>query len=131
MPELASAAPPKVELRNVDLRYFGLTGEIEAIKDISLAIAPGEFGRIERSVGFLEQLSRVGGFGSKGRHTETGGNRIQRPLGQLNSLAHAFRHQQRTHSIRVGENDRELFTPIASRHIGQPRRLFQQFRHPF
>jgi NitT/TauT family transport system ATP-binding protein len=43
MPELASAAPPKVELRNVDLRYFGLTGEIEAIKDISLAIAPGEF----------------------------------------------------------------------------------------
>jgi NitT/TauT family transport system ATP-binding protein len=32
-----------VELRNVDLRYFGLTGETEAIKDISLAIAPGEF----------------------------------------------------------------------------------------
>ena len=36
-------ASPKVELRNVDLRYFGLTGETEAIKDISLSIAPGEF----------------------------------------------------------------------------------------
>jgi len=35
--------PPKVELRNVDLRYFGLTGETEALKDISLAVAPGEF----------------------------------------------------------------------------------------
>jgi NitT/TauT family transport system ATP-binding protein len=42
-PELASAAPPKVELRNVDLRYFGLTGETEALKDISLAVSPGEF----------------------------------------------------------------------------------------
>src|SRR5580698_7402567 len=39
----APSPPPKVELRNVDLRYFGLTGETEAIKDISLAIAPGEF----------------------------------------------------------------------------------------
>jgi len=43
MPEPASAAPPKVELRNVDLRYFGLMGETEALKDISLAVAPGEF----------------------------------------------------------------------------------------
>jgi NitT/TauT family transport system ATP-binding protein len=36
-------ASPKVELRNVDLRYFGLTGETEALKDISLSISPGEF----------------------------------------------------------------------------------------
>jgi len=37
------AAPPKVELRNVGLRYFGPTGETEALKDISLKVAPGEF----------------------------------------------------------------------------------------
>jgi len=43
MPPPAPSPPPKVELRNVDLRYFGLSGETEAIKDISLAIAPGEF----------------------------------------------------------------------------------------
>jgi NitT/TauT family transport system ATP-binding protein len=34
---------PKVELRNVELRYFGLAGETEALNDISLAISPGEF----------------------------------------------------------------------------------------
>jgi NitT/TauT family transport system ATP-binding protein len=34
---------PKVELRGVDLRYFGLDGETEALKDISFSIAPGEF----------------------------------------------------------------------------------------
>ena len=36
-------ASPKVELRDVDLRYFGLEGETEALKGISLAVAPGEF----------------------------------------------------------------------------------------
>jgi NitT/TauT family transport system ATP-binding protein len=36
-------APPKVELRNVDLRYFGAEGETEALKDISLSISSGEF----------------------------------------------------------------------------------------
>jgi NitT/TauT family transport system ATP-binding protein len=39
----ASAALPKVELRDVGLRYFGLTGETEALRDISLKVAPGEF----------------------------------------------------------------------------------------
>jgi NitT/TauT family transport system ATP-binding protein len=34
---------PKVELRNVGLRYFGQEGETEALRDISLAVAPGEF----------------------------------------------------------------------------------------
>jgi len=34
---------PKVELRNVGLRYFGRGGETEALKDVSLAIAQGEF----------------------------------------------------------------------------------------
>ena len=45
MPETAAidAATPKVELRNVGLRYFGLEGETEALKDISLSVAPGEF----------------------------------------------------------------------------------------
>src|SRR5262249_62098814 len=34
---------PKVELRNVNLRYFGIEGETEALKDVSISIAPGEF----------------------------------------------------------------------------------------
>jgi NitT/TauT family transport system ATP-binding protein len=38
-----SAVPPKVELRNVGLRYFGWEGETEALQDISLSVAPGEF----------------------------------------------------------------------------------------
>jgi len=37
------AAARKVELRDVGLRYFGHEGETEALKDISLSIAPGEF----------------------------------------------------------------------------------------
>jgi NitT/TauT family transport system ATP-binding protein len=36
-------APPKVELRDISLRYFGHEGETEALKDISLSIFPGEF----------------------------------------------------------------------------------------
>ena len=36
-------ASPKVELRDVGLRYFGLEGETEALKGISLSVAPGEF----------------------------------------------------------------------------------------
>jgi NitT/TauT family transport system ATP-binding protein len=38
-----TAAPPKVELRAVNLRYFGREGETEALKDISLSVSPGEF----------------------------------------------------------------------------------------
>jgi NitT/TauT family transport system ATP-binding protein len=34
---------PKVELRNVDLRYFSRTGETEALKDITLSVSTGEF----------------------------------------------------------------------------------------
>ncbi|MGB6537967.1 MAG: ABC transporter ATP-binding protein [Xanthobacteraceae bacterium] len=34
---------PKVELRSVGLRYFGREGETEALRDISLSIAAGEF----------------------------------------------------------------------------------------
>ena len=34
---------PKVELRGVALRYFGLEGETEALRDISFSVAPGEF----------------------------------------------------------------------------------------
>jgi NitT/TauT family transport system ATP-binding protein len=39
----ASAVPPKVELRDIGLRYFGLEGETEAIKGVSLSVAPGSF----------------------------------------------------------------------------------------
>jgi NitT/TauT family transport system ATP-binding protein len=34
---------PKVELRDVGLRYFGVEGETEAIKGVSLKVASGEF----------------------------------------------------------------------------------------
>jgi NitT/TauT family transport system ATP-binding protein len=37
------ADSPKVELRSVGLRYFGWEGETEALQDISLSVAPGEF----------------------------------------------------------------------------------------
>ena len=37
------AATPKVELRNVNLRYFSLEGETEALRDTSFSIASGEF----------------------------------------------------------------------------------------
>ena len=40
---LAAAASPKVELRDVGLRYFSREGETEALKGISLSIAPSEF----------------------------------------------------------------------------------------
>ena len=45
MPDSAGSdvAAPKVELREVDLRYFGREGETEALKSISLSVAPGEF----------------------------------------------------------------------------------------
>ncbi len=33
----------KVELKSVGLRYFGREGETEALKDVSLAVPPGEF----------------------------------------------------------------------------------------
>jgi NitT/TauT family transport system ATP-binding protein len=39
----AGVASPKVELRDVGLRYFSREGETEALKDISLSVAPGEF----------------------------------------------------------------------------------------
>jgi NitT/TauT family transport system ATP-binding protein len=39
----SGAVSPKVELRNVGVRYFGWEGETEALQDVSLAVAPGEF----------------------------------------------------------------------------------------
>jgi len=38
-----ASTPPKVELRQVNLRYFGREGETEALSDISISVAPGEF----------------------------------------------------------------------------------------
>jgi NitT/TauT family transport system ATP-binding protein len=40
---LRSTAVPKIELRNVGLRYFSRQGEVEALKGISLSIDAGEF----------------------------------------------------------------------------------------
>jgi NitT/TauT family transport system ATP-binding protein len=40
---LAPAASTKVELRDVGLHYFSREGETEALKGISLSVAPGEF----------------------------------------------------------------------------------------
>lgn len=39
----SSVFSAKVELRNVGLSYFGWEGETEALHDISLSVAPGEF----------------------------------------------------------------------------------------
>src|SRR3954467_2971061 len=41
--ENGGAGPPKVELRDVGLRYFGMEGETEALDGISFKVAPGEF----------------------------------------------------------------------------------------
>jgi NitT/TauT family transport system ATP-binding protein len=38
-----AAGLPRIDVRNVSLRYFTLQGETQAIDDISLAVAPGEF----------------------------------------------------------------------------------------
>jgi NitT/TauT family transport system ATP-binding protein len=45
MPQAAATHSPlpKVQLRDVGLRYFGREGETEALKGISLSIVPGEF----------------------------------------------------------------------------------------
>jgi NitT/TauT family transport system ATP-binding protein len=37
------AVPAKVELRDVELRYFGLEGETEALRSVSFSVAAGEF----------------------------------------------------------------------------------------
>jgi NitT/TauT family transport system ATP-binding protein len=42
-PSASGTTSPKVELRDVNLRYFGLEGETEALKGISLSVAAGEF----------------------------------------------------------------------------------------
>ncbi len=38
-----NAASPRVELRDIDLRYFTLEGETEAVRGLSLQVQPGEF----------------------------------------------------------------------------------------
>jgi len=42
-PENGGNAPPKVELRDVGLCYFGMEGETEALNGISFKVAAGEF----------------------------------------------------------------------------------------
>ncbi len=42
-PEDGGGMPSKVELRDVSLRYFSRDGETEALKSVSLQVAPGEF----------------------------------------------------------------------------------------
>jgi NitT/TauT family transport system ATP-binding protein len=43
IPRPGGAASPKVELRDLNMRYFSLEGEIEALKDITFSVAAGEF----------------------------------------------------------------------------------------
>jgi NitT/TauT family transport system ATP-binding protein len=38
-----TASNPRVELRDIDLRYFTQEGETEAVRGLSLQVAPGEF----------------------------------------------------------------------------------------
>lgn len=40
---IPAAGRPRIDVRNVSLRYFTLQGETQALDDISLAVAPGEF----------------------------------------------------------------------------------------
>ncbi len=55
---------PKVELRNIDLRYFTLDGETEAVNGFSLAVSPGEFVAIvgQSGCGKSTLLSLVAGI---------------------------------------------------------------------
>ena len=48
------AGTPKVEIRGVGLRYFGREGETEALQNISLSVAPGEFIAIIGQSGWQE-----------------------------------------------------------------------------
>ncbi|MCC6779022.1 MAG: ABC transporter ATP-binding protein [Hyphomicrobiales bacterium] len=59
-----SAVAPKVELRDVNLRYFGLEGETEALRGISFSITPGEFVAIigQSGCGKSTLLSLVSGI---------------------------------------------------------------------
>jgi NitT/TauT family transport system ATP-binding protein len=43
VPQAVAGGTPKVELRGVGLRYFGVDGETEALSNISLSVAAGEF----------------------------------------------------------------------------------------
>ena len=43
MAAVAAESPSKVALRDIGLRYYTLAGEVEALRAISLDIAPGEF----------------------------------------------------------------------------------------
>ena len=42
-PGISAAGRPRIDARNVSLRYFTLQGETQALDNISLAVAPGEF----------------------------------------------------------------------------------------
>ena len=47
-----SKAMPKVELRDIGLRYYTRAGEVEALRSVSVDIAPGEFVSIVGPSGF-------------------------------------------------------------------------------
>ncbi|MBK19323.1 MAG: spermidine/putrescine ABC transporter ATP-binding protein [Rhodospirillaceae bacterium] len=55
---------PKVELRDIDLRYFTLEGETEALREFSLSVSPGEFVAIvgQSGCGKSTLLSLVAGI---------------------------------------------------------------------
>ena len=55
----AAPASPKVELRDVNLRYFGLEGETEALKGISLSVAAGRVRRHHRAERLRQEHAAV------------------------------------------------------------------------
>ena len=83
---------PKVELRDVDLRYFGLEGETEALKGISLSVAPGEFVAIigQSGCGKSTLLSLISGILAPTEGARAGrrqaGHRAE-PQGRLHAAA--------------------------------------------
>jgi NitT/TauT family transport system ATP-binding protein len=58
------AGTPKVELRDIGLRYFGRDSETEAIRGLSLSVAPGEFVAIigQSGCGKSSLLSLISGI---------------------------------------------------------------------
>ena len=88
----AIAASPKVELRDVNLRYFGLEGETEALKGISISVAPGEFVAIigQSGCGKSTLLSLISGHPHADRRRRAGrrqaGDRAE-PQGRLHAAA--------------------------------------------
>ena len=92
MADRTNGAAPKVELRGVGLRYFGREGETEALQDISLSVAPGEFIAIigQSGCGKSTLLSLISGILKPTEGAGAGGRRACHradPQGRLHAAA--------------------------------------------